>query len=98
MARLEEDQGNNDKSEDIREQAHVSGQQDQPGDQGLPEDLLDAATGAAGRTGSGGPTDAGDLGQFGSSGDLAGRDTSREGLDQDGGAATMGTDIGRGSA
>jgi hypothetical protein len=67
------------------------------GGEGLSEDLLDAAT-APGQTGSGGPTDAGDLGRIGSGvGDLSDRDASTEGLDRDGGTATMGTDIGQNS-
>jgi len=64
------------------------------GGEGLPEDVLDAAT-APSQTGSGGPSDAGDLGRMGSdAGNLSDRDSAREGLDRDGGTATMGTDIG----
>lgn len=66
-------------------------------DRGLPEDVLDAATGASGITGSGGPGDGGDLGRFGG-GDLAGRDFASEGIDRDGGAAISGTDIGSASS
>ena len=66
---------------------------------GLPEDVLDAATGSSGLTGSGGATDESDLGTFGShGGDLSGRDLAREPLQNDGGATISGTDIGGNSA
>lgn len=80
-------------------QKNTRGDDSSDTDRGLPEDVLDAATGAAGRTGSGGPADGGDLGRFGGSGgDLAGRDMASEGLGRDGGTATTGTDIGSGSS
>ena len=66
---------------------------------GLPDDVLDAATGSAGLTGSGGPTDSSDMGSFGASGgDLAARDLAREPMQNDGGATISGTDIGSNSA
>ncbi|MDP9311644.1 MAG: hypothetical protein M3R24_12315 [Chloroflexota bacterium] len=66
---------------------------------GLPNDVLDAATGSSGLTGSGGPTDASDLGSFGNQGgDLAGRDLAREPMQDGGGATISGTDIGSNSA